>query len=170
MVEAAADGDLSDYDYDSEDEHGGLFDLKKLQSSLSENINKGYLEAVKHLREMLMAYEWHLHGKELAERKGVAAFEKHCAEHDVDIDFDVLTRLYSNPNDLSVLPNNKLKLLARSIIQQAVDERYCNIYFECTNTAKELAKTGLKDIIPDSAGKVGGVIKDILPVPGFLKK
>jgi hypothetical protein len=29
---------------------------------------------------------------------------------------------------------------------------------------------GLKDVIPDSAGKVGGVIKDILPLPGFLKK
>lgn len=28
----------------------------------------------------------------------------------------------------------------------------------------------VQDIIPDSAGKVGGVIRDILPVPGFLKK
>lgn len=28
---------------------------------------------------------------------------------------------------------------------------------------------GLKDVIPDSAGKVGGVIKDMLPLPGFLK-
>jgi hypothetical protein len=41
---------------------------------------------------------------------------------------------------------------------------------ECTNTAKELAHTGLKDIIPDSAGKVGGVLKDILPIPGFAKR
>lgn len=48
--------------------------------------------------------------------------------------------------------------------------RYCSIYVECTTTAKELAHTGLKDIIPDSAGKVGGVIKDILPLPGFIKK
>lgn len=30
---------------------------------------RGYLESVKHLRELLMAYEWHLHGKELAERR-----------------------------------------------------------------------------------------------------
>lgn len=48
--------------------------------------------------------------------------------------------------------------------------RYCSIYYECSNTAKELAHTGLKDIIPDSAGKVGGVLKDILPLPGFIKK
>jgi hypothetical protein len=32
-----------------------------------------------------------------------------------------------------------------------------------------LLRAGLKDVIPDSAGKVGGVIKDILPLPGFLK-
>lgn len=48
--------------------------------------------------------------------------------------------------------------------------RYCAIYFECTTTAKELAHTGLKDIIPDSAGKVGGVLKNLLPIPGALKK
>lgn len=28
-----------------------------------------YMESVKHLRDMLMAYEWDLHGKELAGRK-----------------------------------------------------------------------------------------------------
>lgn len=39
------------------------------QANLSENINKGYMESVKHLRDMLMAYEWDLHGKELAGRK-----------------------------------------------------------------------------------------------------
>jgi hypothetical protein len=33
-----------------------------------------------------------------------------------------------------------------------------------------MAHTGLKDIIPDSAGKVGGVLKDILPLPSFIKK
>jgi hypothetical protein len=32
--------------------------------------------------------------------------------------------------------------VVRSIIQAAVDERYCSIYFECTQTAKELAHTG----------------------------
>uniref|UniRef100_A0A383W597 Uncharacterized protein n=1 Tax=Tetradesmus obliquus TaxID=3088 RepID=A0A383W597_TETOB len=167
--ELEALGDAVGGDEDDDDEHGGRFDLKKLQTSLSENINRGYLESVKHLREMLMAYEWHLHGKELAERRGVALFERHCAEHDLGVSFDTLTALYADPNDLSVLTDDKLKLLARSIIQTAVDERYCSIYYECTATAKELAHTGLKDVIPDSAGKVGGVIKDMLPLPGFLK-
>lgn len=138
------------------------------------------------------------------------------------MEFDVVSQLYANPSDLSVLPTNRLRLLARAIIQQvrprrhacacwrvhaartcmracvlapraaaagpagssscstplatcpvtpahrlqtkrltilrctnqAVDERYHAIYLEATNTSKELAKTGLKDVIPDSAGKV----------------
>lgn len=41
----------------------------QMQANLSENINKGYMVSVKHLRDMLMAYEWDLHGKELAGRK-----------------------------------------------------------------------------------------------------
>lgn len=63
--------DVPEYDpYDEdEDEDGGIFDIKRMQASLSENINKGYMESVKHLRDMIMAYEWDLHGKELAGRK-----------------------------------------------------------------------------------------------------
>lgn len=56
------------------------------------------------------------------------------------------------------------------LLLHGVPCRYCSIYYECSTTAKELAHTGLKDIIPDSAGKVGGVLKDILPLPGFIKK
>eukprot|EP00879_Flechtneria_rotunda_P007810 GHRR01008185.1.p1 GENE.GHRR01008185.1~~GHRR01008185.1.p1 ORF type:complete len:164 (+),score=21.48 GHRR01008185.1:817-1308(+) len=106
----------------------------------------------------------------LPNTRGVAKFEQFCAEHDIDVPFESISQLYEDPSNLAALPDNKTKLLARSIIQQSVDERYCSIYFECTTTAKELAHTGLKDVIPDSAGKVGGVIKDILPLPGFLKK
>ncbi|KAF8055915.1 hypothetical protein HT031_006554 [Scenedesmus sp. PABB004] len=193
---------------DESDEGGGLFDLKRLQSSLTENLNRGYLEArarpshapppprplqsVKHLRDMLLAHEWHLHGKELAERRrgarrggatprgcapcgdarpsprrparrgrrGVAVFEQHCVEHDLEVEYDTITQLYDDPNDLGVLRDDKLRRLARALIQQAVDERYCSrrrsIYAECTATAKELAHTGLKDLIPDSAGKARG--------------
>jgi len=62
--------DVPDYEFDEDEEdEGGIFDLKKLQANLSENINKGYMESVKHLRDMLMAYEWDLHGKELAGRR-----------------------------------------------------------------------------------------------------
>lgn len=71
MPAAALDSkDVPDYDpLSDDDDDGGIFDLKKLQANLSENINKGYMESVKHLRDMLMAYEWDLHGKELAGRK-----------------------------------------------------------------------------------------------------
>jgi hypothetical protein len=43
----------------------------------------------------------------------VALFERHCAEHDLGVPFDTLTALYTDPNDLSVLHDDKLKLLAR---------------------------------------------------------
>jgi hypothetical protein len=43
----------------------------------------------------------------------VALFERHCAEHDLGVAFDTLTALYQDPNDLSVLPDDKLKLMAR---------------------------------------------------------
>lgn len=56
--------------------------------------------------------------------RGVAKFEQFCAEHEVEgVTFEVLTRLYEDPNNLDSLPNDKLKLLARSIIQQTMDER-----------------------------------------------
>jgi hypothetical protein len=43
--------------------------LLLLAAAAAAAAGRGYLESVKHLREMLMAYEWHLHGKELAERR-----------------------------------------------------------------------------------------------------
>lgn len=56
--------------------------------------------------------------------RGVAKFERYCAEHGVEgIDFDVLSRLYEDPNNLGALPTDKLKLLARSMIQETMDER-----------------------------------------------
>lgn len=43
--------------------------------------------------------------------RGVAIFEQHCADHDIPVTFDAITQLYSDPNDLSPLPNDKTKLL-----------------------------------------------------------
>jgi hypothetical protein len=57
--------------------------------------------------------------------RGVTKFERHCAENDVDIPFEVVSQLYKNPHDMSVLgDNNKLKLMARCIIMETVDEQY----------------------------------------------
>lgn len=56
--------------------------------------------------------------------RGVAKFEHYCAEKDIEgVSFDVLSKLYEDPNNLDALPNDKLKLLARSMIQQTMDER-----------------------------------------------
>lgn len=56
--------------------------------------------------------------------RGVAKFEQYCAEHDVpEVTFDVLSKLYEDPNNLDALPTDKLKLLARAIVQQTMDER-----------------------------------------------
>jgi hypothetical protein len=57
--------------------------------------------------------------------RGVIKFERHCAENDIDVPFEVMSQLYENPYDMSVLgSDNKLKLMARSIIMEAVDEQY----------------------------------------------
>lgn len=56
--------------------------------------------------------------------RGVAKFEHYCATHGVEgISFDVLSQLYEDPNNLDALSNDKLKLLARSMIQETMDER-----------------------------------------------
>jgi hypothetical protein len=41
----------------------------------------------------------------------VAQFEQYLAERDIDVSFDTLSQLYTDPNNLDVLPNDKLKLL-----------------------------------------------------------
>jgi hypothetical protein len=63
------------------------------------------------------------------------------------------------------------------MIEQVLDERYKEVYKECTDVAKELAHTGLKDLLPgdmtsvaDAAGKVAKtVFPAMVPIPNFLK-
>ena len=105
--------------------------------------------------------------------RGVANFEKHCVEHDIDLDYDALTELYKMPTQLGLITDPKLRGLARAMIEQEVDGRYKEVYKECTNEARELAHTGLKDLLPGDmssvAGAAGKVAKTVLPLPGFLK-
>jgi hypothetical protein len=46
----------------------------------------------------------------------------------------------------------------------------CSTYAQCTELAKELAKTSFTEIIPESAEKVAGTIKSLIPMPAFLKQ
>lgn len=63
LAEGATDADLPDLplDDDDDDEGGGLFDLKKLQTSLSENINKGYVAYTQLPHSMLCFNDQHIH-------------------------------------------------------------------------------------------------------------
>lgn len=46
-------------------------------------------------------------------RRGVAAFELHCAAERVDLPFEVLTHLYDSPDDLDVIADPHLRMQAR---------------------------------------------------------
>lgn len=160
--------DLSDAIKDSV--RDTLGDISTSCKRLDESLDKDYIDAVVSLRKHLLMHEWQQHGKALAERKGVIKFERHCAENDIDIPFEAISQLYDNPYDVSVLESNKHKLMARSIIMEAVDEQYSSTYAECTQLAKELAKTSFTEIIPESAEKVAGTLKSLIPMPTFLKQ
>jgi hypothetical protein len=55
---ALSSRDVPDYDYDEdEDGEGGIFDIKKLQANLSENINKGCVAA---MGQLLMEGDAHM--------------------------------------------------------------------------------------------------------------
>ncbi|GBG00632.1 myosin [Raphidocelis subcapitata] len=144
----------------SEGVGGAIFDISKLQSSVVETLNSGHLEAIKTLRETLMAHEWELHGKRLAMHRGVANFEHYCALQKLEIDYSVVSELYRDPTNLAVIPDARLRCMARSMIEQAVDDRYLSLYAECTSAARDLASANLTSRLPipvPGAGAVSGV-------------
>lgn len=91
---------------------------------------------------------------------GVANFEHFVALQRWAVPFDAVTRLYSDPCDLSCLEDETLRAMARSMIEQSVDERYMQAYADCTAMARELASTNLTARLPipvPGAGAVSGV-------------
>ncbi|KIZ00206.1 hypothetical protein MNEG_7758 [Monoraphidium neglectum] len=151
-----------------------VFDISKLQSSVVETLNSGHLESIKTLRETLMANEWELNAKRLAMHKGVANFENYCAVNDLPhVDYEAITQLYQDPTDLSVIKDKRLKLMARSMIEQVVSDRYVELYAQCTAQAKELADMSLTDKLPipvPGAGAVSGVAGVVKSIAGGLMK
>ncbi|KXZ41353.1 hypothetical protein GPECTOR_526g516 [Gonium pectorale] len=140
-----------------------LFEINRIQSAITEVANSGYLESVKGLRETLMVQEWGLQSKNWARKRGVSAFEQWAAEHsDAEVTFDAVTKLYDDPDDLSVLPTPRLRMMARGMIEQATLQAYDETFKRCTITAEALAKVGLADLLPHTAG-VGQVLRGLLP-------
>jgi hypothetical protein len=54
---------------------------------------------------------------------GVANFEHYTAQHELDIPYEVLTALYEDPTHLEVIQDQRLRSLARSVIEMAVSDR-----------------------------------------------
>jgi len=78
--------------------------------------------------------------------RGVAIFEQHCADHDIPVTFDAITQLYSDPNDLSPLPNDKTKLLVgvsevlTVTICTYVSGRHGSLHLKCTQLQRTIDK------------------------------
>ncbi len=69
-----------------------------------------------------MLHEWEMSAKHWAQRCGVAKFEGWCADQPCQLEdgagpeavsYDVLSALYQDPSDLSVLPSDRLRMMAR---------------------------------------------------------
>ncbi|KAG2493838.1 hypothetical protein HYH03_008055 [Edaphochlamys debaryana] len=140
-----------------------LFEINRIQSAITEVANSGYLESVKALRETLLVQEWGLQAKTWARRRGVSAFEQWAAQHnDPDISYEHISALYDDPDALHVLPTPRLRMMARALIEQQTLQAYDETFKRCTATAEGLARVGLADLLPHTAG-VGQVLRGVLP-------
>ncbi|EFJ49240.1 hypothetical protein VOLCADRAFT_104461 [Volvox carteri f. nagariensis] len=140
-----------------------LFEINRIQSAITEVVNSGYLESVKGLRETLLVQEWGLQAKNWARRRGVSAFEEWCAVNaPEEVSYDIISALYDDPDALHVLPTPRLRMMARAMIEQHTLQAYDEVFRRCTSTAEGLARVGLGDLLPHTAG-VGQVLRGLLP-------
>ncbi|GIL60848.1 hypothetical protein Vafri_15366 [Volvox africanus] len=153
-----------------------LFEINRIQAAITEVVNSGYLESVKGLRETLLVQEWGLQAKNWAQRRGVSAFEQWCAEHAAaEVSYETISALYNDPDALHLLPTPRLRMMARAMIEHHTLQAYEEVFIRCTTTAEGLARVGLADLLPHTAG-VGQVLRGLLPggLPfmgaGFWKK
>jgi hypothetical protein len=56
--------------------------------------------------------------------KGVADFEAHCVQEGWEVSWEVLAALKANPEDLSVIPDLKHRMMADALQQQALYEMW----------------------------------------------
>ncbi|GLI66620.1 hypothetical protein VaNZ11_010545 [Volvox africanus] len=140
-----------------------LFEINRIQAAITEVVNSGYLESVKGLRETLLVQEWGLQAKTWAQRRGVSAFEQWCAEHAAaEVSYETISALYNDPDALHLLPTPRLRMMARAMIEHHTLQVYEEVFLRCTTTAEGLARVGLADLLPHTAG-VGQVLRGLLP-------
>ncbi|GIL88629.1 hypothetical protein Vretifemale_16554 [Volvox reticuliferus] len=140
-----------------------LFEINRIHAAITEVVNSGYLESVKGLRETLLVQEWGLQAKNWARRRGVSAFEQWCAEHAAaEVSYETISALYNDPDALHVLPTPRLRMMARGMIEHHTLQAYEEVFLRCTTTAEGLARVGLADLLPHTAG-VGQVLRGLLP-------
>ncbi|KAL4853631.1 Phospholipase A I [Chlorella vulgaris] len=82
-------------------------------------LSKGYLRTTDTLRNKLMVSEWELGRRPIALQIGVSRFEAFCAANRVELDFDAISEIYSDPSDLRPITDPYLRMQARAIITQA---------------------------------------------------
>ncbi|KAJ9534992.1 hypothetical protein QJQ45_029648 [Haematococcus lacustris] len=120
-----------------------VYNFNRLQSAITELANSGYMESVKQLRETLLIQEWDMSNRHLAKRRAIAMFERYVAERDLVREvggFAVLSALYEEPEALEeLLPNDRMRMLCRSMTEECLNERRMQLYNSCNATAKEMA-------------------------------
>lgn len=141
-------------------------------------MSKGYLQAVDQMRNRLLASEWELGQRPVALFQGVATFEQWCVANDMiptKISFDIIGLLYENPEDLSIITDEKLRSQARSIIALTEVEGRTKVYANCTVDAQKLASQFsegefISKIIPDpiEQGVADSLRKLVIPMSRLM--
>eukprot|EP00877_Chromochloris_zofingiensis_P012812 jgi/Chrzof1/7785/Cz02g36190.t1 len=140
--------------------------MRKIHPQIIDFLNSGYLESQKMVRERIMQQEWEETVRPWSMRKGVSDFEKYCAENDKEVDYDTMSRLYENPEDLSVLKDGKLRELARAMIEQAMHNDQWEVYKKAIDSAKGLANI-VESGQSTGLGAIWNVVKRFIPLPFF---
>jgi hypothetical protein len=137
----------------SDDERDKKWD--EYRNSFTLLMSKGYLQTVEQLRDALLSTEWEIGLRPIALQMGVSKFEAQCASKGADISFETLSQLYENPTDLEIIPDQALKMQARSFITMTEAEQRVACFHLCTGEAQKLAvqfSEGefISKLVPDS--------------------
>ncbi|KAF5838115.1 hypothetical protein DUNSADRAFT_3365 [Dunaliella salina] len=120
-----------------------VYEINRLQSAITEIANSGYIESVKQLRETLLIQEWDMSNRHLAKKRAISMFERHLVEFNLYEEaggFEVIGALYEDPDAyVELLVSERLRGLARSMMEECMSERRMQVYQSCNATAKDIA-------------------------------